>query len=399
MAPSKLESWHATNLPAARPIRPDLWLLDQQVAYLDHGAYGAVPKPVLEAQRSAAEAVERNPERFYRTELVPQLAEVRKGVADFLQTDAAGLVLVQNATEAVQVALDAVQLEPLAEVVYTDHSYPWVEAAIARMCADRGAVPRSVALPDPEELTEAEFAAALIASLKRVMNRRTALLVLDQITSASAIRLPVEAVCAELGEEVPILIDGAHAPGLIDAPVPSGAAFWFGNLHKWAFAARTAAALVVAPRWRTKVRPLVASFGESLGFPDSFTYLGTRNPSAYLALPAALAFPVDYLDMTFPQLRERNATVLQFGLELLTDALKVQMPHDDRLPMRSVPLGLSGGGGEAWELSGRLRQKGVAVGVSSIDQQLHVRPSVQAYVGVREFESLVTALKEEGLPR
>src|SRR5690606_12772482 len=109
--------------------------------------------------------------------------------------------------------------------------------------------------------------------------------VLDQVTSASALRLPVEAVCQALGDRVPVLVDGAHAPGLIERPVPEGAAFWLGNLHKWAFAARTVAALVVAPQYHDRVRPLVASAGAGAGFPGSFSYLGTRDASAYLAVP------------------------------------------------------------------------------------------------------------------
>lgn len=406
MSPSPLGDRPVTNATLMQPIRPDLWLLDPEVAHLNHGSYGAVPRPVLEAQRRAAEAIERSPERFYRAELAPAVDGVRRRVAEFLATDPDGLVLLQNATEAVQVVLSSLPLEPLAEIVYTDHTYPWVKAAIERARAERGVVPRCVALPNrswladvlgpglSDGLSEAEFAAALVTTLKGALNERTALVVLDQITSASALRLPVEAVCAELGDQVPVLIDGAHAPGLIDAPVPKGAAFWLGNLHKWAFAARTAAALVVAPAWRERVRPLVASAGAARGFPGSFSYLGTQDPTAYLALPAALAFPADHLGMTFRQLRERNTAVLELGLARLHDALGWRLPPGNGLPMRAVPLGRAGGDAEAGELGGRLREKGVEVAMTSPDGQLHLRLSVQAYVGVEEFARLATALAE-----
>lgn len=386
------------NASSTLPIRPDLWLLDPEVAHLNHGSYGAVPKPVLEAQRRAAEAIERSPERFYRAELAPAIDAVRSRVAEFLDTDQEGLVLVQNATEAVQVALTAMRFEAGAEIVYTDHAYPWVKAAIARVCAERGAVPRCVALPDSEGSSEVEFAAALIAVLEGALNGRSALVVLDQITSASARRLPVEAVCAELGDRIPILIDGAHAPGLVDAPVPAGAAFWLGNLHKWAFAARTAAALVVAPSWRERVRPLVASAGEARGFPGSFSYLGTQDPTAYLALPAALGFPVEYLDLTFRQLRERNATILELGVRRLAAALGLPTPVSNGLPMTVVPLGRAGGDPEASVLGSRLREQGVEVAITSVGGQLHARVSVQAYVGLGEFDALTTALADHLLP-
>lgn len=410
MAASRPGSERAADASLTRPLRPELWFLDPEVAHLNHGSYGAVPKPVLEAQRRASEAIERSPERFYRTDLPVAIDAARRRTAEFLATDPDGLVLVQNATEAVQVVLGSLPLDPLAEIVYTDHVYPWVRAAIARTCAERGVVARCVALPRqgrPEAGgppgptggsagTEAAggFAAALIATIESALTERTALVVLDQITSASALRLPVEALCAELGDRVPILIDGAHAPGLIDAPVPEGSAFWLGNLHKWAFAARTAAALVVAPAWRERVRPLVASAGAVRGFPGSFGYLGTQDPTAYLALPAALAFPIDHLGLTFAQLRERNTAVLELGLERLAAALGVPLPPSTALPMRSMPLGRTGGDAEAWELGARLREEGIEVAIVSVSGQLHVRLSVQAYVGVEEFDRLAALLRQ-----
>ncbi len=396
MKPGSSAERLATRGLITHAMKPELWLLDPDVVHLNHGSYGAVPTPVLAAQRRAAEAAERSPERFYRTDLAPALDAVRQRVAEWLSTDADGLALVQNATEAVQVVLESVRLEPGAEVVYTDHAYPWVKAAIARACAERGAVVRSVPLPDPNGMTEAEFEEALVVDLSGALSERTALLVLDQITSASALRLPVEAVCAALGNQVSILVDGAHAPGLIDSPVPTGAAFWLGNLHKWAFSARTAAALVVAPQWRERVQPLVTSAGAWRGYPGSFTYLGTQDASAYLALPAALDFPTEHLGMTFHGLRERNAAVLNLGVQRLTAALGTPQPVAAGLPMQAVPLGVDGGDVQAAELGNRLRELGVEVAITSVSQQLYARVSVQAYVGVTAFERLAAALGEVG---
>ena len=379
-------------------LRPDLFLLDPEAAHLNHGSYGSVPIPVLEAQRRAAESIERSPERFYRVDLAPAIDAVREEVASFLHTEAEGLALVENATTAVQVVLDAVGLEPGSEIVYTDHAYGWVKAAIARACARTGAVACVISLPAGAELSPAgearTSAEVLLATLREVITKHTKLVVLDQITSASALRLPVEAVCAELGAEVPILIDGAHAPGLIDEPVPTGAAFWLGNLHKWAFAARTAAVLVVAPHYRERVRPLVASAGAADGFPRSFSYLGTRDPSAYLALPASLAFPGEFLGMSFAELRQRNAKLLNKGLKQLAERLNLTPAVDNGLPLRTVALGLEGDDAAAWRLAGNLREAGVEVAVTAVEGQLHARVSVQAYVGSEDLERLGEVLAQ-----
>jgi len=385
------------------PLGDGLWHLDPAVAHLNHGSFGAVPVPVLAAQWRVARSIEASPERFYRAELVPAIDRARSDVAGFLDTDPAGLALVQNATEAAQVVLDAVDLRPGSEIVYTDHAYGWVQAAIHRAGLLRRAVPRRVSVPIEalgEESDDAqggsEFSVRLCEALIAAITDRTSLVVLDQITSASALLLPVDdviaAVDAATGGRVPVLIDGAHAPGLIDAPVPAGAAFWLGNLHKWAFAARTAAALVVAPRYRERVEPLVASAGAAAGFPRSFSYLGTQDPSAYLALPTSLAFPREHLDLSFTELRERNRAVLGAGLARLEERLGVKAAPDNGLPLRTVALGTPGDDEAAAEWTTRLRDAGVEVAITSVTGRLHARVSVQAYVGLDDFEKLAAAL-------
>lgn len=385
-------------------LRPDLFHLDPQVVHLNHGSYGAVPLPVLAAQRRSAERIERSPERFYREDLAVAIDEVRGAVADFLRTDAAGLALVENATAAVQVVLDAVAPKPGSEIVFSDHTYGWVKSAIARACERTGARPRLVELPAAAALNAgddpAAASAALLDRLRPVINERSSLLVLDQITSASALRLPVEAVCAEFGDVVPILIDGAHAPGLIEAPVPDGAAFWLGNLHKWAFSARTAAALVVAPPFRERVQPLVASAAATAGYPRSFSYLGTQDPSAFLSLPTALAFPQEHLGLSFAELRLRNSELLTTGLGQLTEHLDLQAASDNGLPLRTVALGIEGDDEAATLLAQRLRERGAEVAITAPAGWLHARVSVQVYVALADFgrlgEELAAALPARG---
>lgn len=365
------------------PVRRDLFQLDPDVAHLNHGSFGAVPIPVLEARRQISERIERSPERFYRHDLFPALTDVRHQAAAFLNTDPDGLVLTANVTESVQVVLNALELRPGDEIVFTDHTYIWVKAAINRACRERGAVAREVSLPVPAE------PARLVAVLTAAVTDRTALIVLDQITSASALPLPVQEVCDTFGQAVPILIDGAHAPGLIPEPVPAGAAFWTGNFHKWGFGARTVAALTVAAPFRHMVRPLVESAGSLESFPLSFSYQGTRDVSAFLALPSSLQFPAEHLGLSFPELRDRNVTVLREGLELAG----LPGPLTATLPLATVPLGRSASELEASALSEALRQAGVEVAITWFADQLWARVSVQAYVGHADFTRLAEALE------
>ena len=395
-------------------LAPHLWHLDPDVAHLNHGSYGAVPIPVMDAQLRIARAVERSPEAFYRARLAPAIEEVRTVVARFLGADPEGLALVQNATEAAQVVLETVDLAPGDEVVGTDHSYPWVRAAIERACAERGARARFVSIPVGSD--GAVDTSAFVAAILDSVSERTALVALDQITSASALRLPVEQVLDALASDVPVMVDGAHAPGLIDCPARLGATFWLGNLHKWAFAPRTAAALVVAPTYRERVRPLVESARLTDGYPRAFDYLGTQDVSAFLALPDALAFPEDHLGLDFAALRERNRGVLAAGLERVASYLAAEPAPDNGLPMRTFTWGRDGGhssehrvdhiGGyvgdhfgaptgdhaAAARLTTRLRDEGVEVAIVSIAGRLHARVSAQAYVAIEDFDRLGAVL-------
>ena len=383
-------------------LRPDLWHLDPEVVHLNHGSFGAVPVPVLDAQARASVDIERSPERFYRSELVRGIDAVRGQLAEFLATDPAGLALVQNATEAVQVALNSVDLRSGSEIVITDHAYGWVRAAVKRACDERGAVMRSVTLTMPGNTpgegtndSSPSFAEQVTAAITAALTERTALVVIDQITSASALLMPVDqiiAAVAAFSAAIPVLVDGAHAPGLLDSPVPAGAAFWLGNLHKWAFSARTSAALVVAADYRDRVRPLVSSAGSTAAYPRSFTYLGTQDPTAFLALPESLAFPETYLGMSFGDLRERNSTLLAEGMERLTKVVGVRPAPDVGLPLRTAALGVAGSDKDATEWTTRLREAGVEVAITAVAGALYLRVSVQAYVGFVDFDKLAAAL-------
>jgi isopenicillin-N epimerase len=374
------------------PLGRNHFLLDPEVAHLNHGSFGTVPRPVLAARWAAAEAIEASPERHYRALLYPALAAVRAEVAALLAVEPAALALVENASEAMQIVLATVDPKAGAEILLSDHAYPWVRAAVERHSLRRGAELRTLSLP----LTPAGAvdAGRLVDALRYAIGPRTSLLVLDHITSASALLLPLREVLTTLPPGLAVAIDAAHAPGLLPAPVPEGAAFWFGNLHKWAFAPRGSAALVVAPDWRSRVHPLVASARADDGYPAAFDYLGTQDTTPFLAVPAALAFPRQHLGLSFEGLRKRNHALLTRGLERLTETLPVSLGPDNGLPMRTLSWGESGGPRTAAALAEWLRDSGVEVAVVSLADVLHIRVSVQAYVGLGDFERLERALSQ-----
>ena len=75
-----------------------------------------------------------------------------------------------------------------------------------------------------------------------------------------------------------------------------GADWYTGNCHKWLFTPRGCAFLWAAGDQRAATLPLVVSHGYGQGFPHEFDWVGTRDVTAQLALPAALNLRAEWGD-------------------------------------------------------------------------------------------------------
>ncbi|MFE2630325.1 aminotransferase class V-fold PLP-dependent enzyme [Streptomyces sp. NPDC059374] len=270
----------ADGTPAERA-----WSLDPDLKHLNHGSFGAVPLVAQERQELLRVEMERSPVVWFPA-LPERLAATRAQLAGFLRVDAGDLALVPNASAGASVVFAALTLRPGGEIIVTDHGYGAVTMGAERLARRFGGRVRTAHVPldaDEEQAYEAVTAAFTDA---------TQLVVVDQITSATARLLPVERIGAEARRRgIPVLVDGAHAPGLLDAPL-AGATydFWTGNLHKWGCAPRGTAALVARGPLREKLYPLIDSWAAAEPFPDRFDQQGTIDATAYLAAPTALDF-------------------------------------------------------------------------------------------------------------
>jgi len=293
----------------------ELFELDPALTHLNHGAFGAVPRSVREAQDRARTRIERAPMRAFRDDLPAALADARESAAAFLGVQPDGAALVRNVTEAVGVVLQGLDIGPGDDVVVSDHGYltaGWSAEA-------RGARLRTARFPvdaDPADVVAA-FAAAV--------TDRTRLVVLDQITSPTALVLPVAAVAAAVSP-VPVLVDAAHVPGALPGldVEALGVAFWAGNLHKWAYTPRAAATLWVAPEHREAMRPLVTSWSHGLPYPERFDLQGTVDHSSWVAVPDGLAA---WRDLGGWEQVACNADLLVRGAELVRAALGTDTVH------------------------------------------------------------------------
>ena len=308
--------------PASTPASDLLgyWALDPGVTYLNHGAFGACPWPVLRAQDEWRTRMERQPIRFHDVELEGHLAHARGRLAEFLHADQADLAFVPNATTGVNTILASLDFEPGDEILTTDHEYNACLNAARRVAGKHGAKVVVASLPFPATSPE-EMATAL---LDRV-TPRTRLVLVSHVTSPTGLVLPVERVVAELAQRgIDTLIDGAHAPGMLALDLAAlGAAYYTGNCHKWLCAPKGAGFLHVRRDRQAQIHPLVTSHGanspradESL-FRLEFDWTGTSDPTAYLSIPAALDFMSGLAPAGWPEVIGRNHELVLVGRQKL----------------------------------------------------------------------------------
>jgi len=368
-----------------------MWPLEATVAHLNHGSYGAVPTAVLEEQQSWRDRMEANPVRFFARELPTALDQARAEVAQFLGVEGDAIAFVPNATTAVSTVLSGGHLDVGDQVLVTDHIYGAIRIAVQRWAETADAEVVTVHVPlaaGDDEVCEL---------LTGAVTERTRMAVLDHVTSPSARRLPlVRLVPALQDRDVVVLVDGAHAPGMLDVDLDGiGADFWTGNLHKWCFAPRGSAVLHVAERHRASVRPLAASWGEPLGFPQSFQDVGTQDLTAWVSAPRALR-TLERLDLD--RVRRHNVELAVAGQLEVARGLGLdpaELPRDPAVSMQLVPLpdGVASTAEDAAVLQDRIAtEAAIEVAVTSWAGKGFVRVSAQVYNRPADYALLAAEL-------
>ncbi|MER7762842.1 aminotransferase class V-fold PLP-dependent enzyme [Streptomyces sp. NPDC097619] len=371
--------------PAEFPGGPALFRLDPEVSHLNHGSFGTVPIAVQEALRTVRAGLESDPDEFFLT-APDRIEAARRRVAAHLGAEPDGIGFVSNATEGANIALGSLELTAEDEILVTDHGYGTVTAAAARRATVR-TVPLALDLPDEEAVGEAVLAA---------VTPRTKVALLDHITSPTARIVASPRLLAALAERgVTTLVDAAHAPGMLADPLAGGADFWFGNLHKWAYAPPGSAVLAVAPRHRGSVRPLVPSWEDHHGFPRSVENRATHDYSGWLAAPEGLDL-LDRLDAA--KVRAHNTALAAYGAAVLVETAGLTpLPHSEEVSMRS--LRLPAGVAETQDAARALRIEvferfRIRVNAFGWQGGGGVRVCGQLYNRPEEYERLATGLAE-----
>ena len=390
---------------SAPPRSSKSWLLDPQIIQLNHGSFGATPRPVLEEQDRWRRLIEANPTGFVLEAFEPALDAARARLCAFLGAQPADLVFVTNATMGVNTVARSLTFQPGDELLTINHVYNACRNALEYAAARSGARVVIADVPFPLDSPDVVIDAVLSA-----VSDRTRFALIDHITSPTGIILPIADIVARLeAKGITVMVDGAHGPGMVPIDLDRlGASYYTGNCHKWMCSPKGSGFLWARSGLGEKLVPPVISHGwndprtDRPRFHLLFDYMGADDPTAHLAVPAA----IDFLNSLHPDgilgVMEHNRKVALAGRDRLCEFLGLDPPAPDSMigSMAALPLPDSKEEtSSVFDPLGRLLLEKYRIQAAVFTwpkwPQHNVRISAAPYNELSQVEALIAALEAE----
>ena len=393
--------------PSPETLIRSQWALDPAVVHLNHGSFGACPRKVLAVQSDLRDELEWQPGAFFGA-IDERLAVARQSLGAFVGADPEGLAFATNVTGALNSVLGSVDLGPGEEILITSHEYN-ATRNIALRTAERSGARCVVAQLPFLGLDEVRIVEGIMAAV----TERTRVAIVDHVTSQTGLVFPIARIIRELeARGVDVVVDGAHAPGMLDLDIGALAPAWYtANCHKWICAPKSAGFLWARADKRASTRSAIVSHGAGVEdgearFRAEFDWPGTVDPTAALSVPAAIEFVDELFDGGWNEARARNHALCVVGRRVLCEALEIDPPCADALigSMATLPLpdhAQPGDGEVKSALDGDplrsrlLEEAGIEVPVLACDAHTGrlIRVSATLYNTIEDFEALAAALR------
>jgi isopenicillin-N epimerase len=320
-----------------------LWPLASGITFLNHGSFGACPKKILVLQSELRQQMEAEPVQFLWRRYEERLEPSRRELARFIGARHRDVVFVTNATTGVNAVVRSIRLQPGDEILTTNQDYNACHNALSEVAHGAGARLRLARIPFPIQSPE-----QVVEVVLRAVTPRTRLAMIDHVTSSTALIFPVAQIIRELeARGVDTLIDGAHAPGMINLNLARlRPTYYTGNLHKWVCAPKGAAFLWVREDKQAALQPAVVSHGNNTHrpgyseFQDRFDWAGTFDPSAWFCVGEAIRYISELCPGGWKEIRQRNRTLALTARRLLCERLQVEPPAPEEMlgAIATVPL-------------------------------------------------------------
>lgn len=371
------------------------FLLDNSITFLNHGSFGACPKPVFEEFQRLQLELENEPVQFIQKKSNVYLKEAKKRLSKYIGCQPEDFFFTPNPTVAVNTIMRNLNLQPNDEILSTNHEYGAMDRTWGFFCKKTGAkyIRQNISLPivSKEQILE-EFWKGYTSNTKVVF--------INEISSATAIIFPVKEIC-EKAQQLGLItiIDGAHVPGHIHLNIQDlNPDFYTGTLHKWMLAPKGSAFLYVKKEFQKEMDPLVVSWGygnevivESQ-FLDYHEYQGTRDISAFLCTPKV----IDFLeDNNWKEVSKSCKALVLKNYQRFCDLLNTKpiCPISEEFlgQMASIPIITE----EPLKLKELLFEKyKIEIPVMPLNGNYYLRYSINAYNTQEDLDKLYTSLEE-----
>jgi len=371
------------------------FLLDKNITFLNHGSFGACPKPIFDEFQRFQLELENDPVHFIQKKLPVYLKEAKKPLAKFIGCEMEDFFFTPNPTFAINTVMRSLNLQKDDEMLTTNHEYGAMDRTWNYFCKKTGAkyIRQEISLPivSKEQIIE-EFWKGYTSKTKVVF--------LNQISSSTALIFPVKEICDKAQQLGLItIVDGAHVPGHIDLNIKElNPDFYTGTLHKWMLAPKGSSFLYVKAAFQNDIDPLVVSWGYESLFPsesqflDYHEYQGTQDVSQYLCTPKV----IEFLETNnWKQVSNDCKKIVRDNYQRFCDLLgtKPICPITDEFlgQMASIPVKTS----KPMELKELLYTKyNIQIPVMPLNGNVYIRYSINAYNSQEDLEVLYKALKE-----
>ena len=371
------------------------FLLNPEITFLNHGSFGACPKPIFENYQSWQLQLEHEPVQFIQHKLPKYLKAAKEALGKYIGCSGDDFFFTANPTIAINTIMRSLKLQPGDEILATNHEYGAMDRTWDFYCKKSGAryIRQNISLPVISKHQ-------IIEDFWKGYTEKTKVIFLNQISSATALIFPVKEICEKakvLG--LITIIDGAHVPGHIDLDIADlNPDFYTGTLHKWMLAPKGSSFLYVKREFQNLLDPLIVGWGyesetpSSSLFLDYHEYQGTRDVSAFLATPAVLSFLKE--NDWHVKAQQSKALILQhykIFCDLLGSAPICPITSEFLGQMCSIPIRT----GKPKELKEILfRKYKIEIPVMKMEQALFLRISLNAYNNLEDLEILKAALVE-----
>ncbi|XOV68664.1 MAG: aminotransferase class V-fold PLP-dependent enzyme [Fluviicola sp.] len=373
----------------------DYFLLNPEYRHLNHGSFGACPKPIFEDYQRWQLALERDPVDFFVNKGNEQLQRSKEALAKYIHCHPDNLVYTTNPTYAINIIAKSLDLEEGDEILATDQEYGALDRTWKYYCEKAGAkyVQQTIQLPvsSKEQMIEDFFAG---------YNENTKAIFISQITSMTALIFPVKEIC-ERAKSLGLLtiVDGAHVPGHIPLDLSElQADIYTGACHKWMMTPKGSSFLYAKPEVQNDFDPVIISWGYDADVPGKSKFLdyhqlqGTRDYSAFLTIPAAIQFMEEH---NWWDVSEKAKAMLRKNYPVLCDLFDAEplCPISEEFlgQIASIPLPID----DPMPLKKELFEKyKIEIPVFKLRDQVYLRLSTQAYITQEDIDALIEALKE-----